>query len=272
MKVLLRSQNLLTNPIFEGVLNDTPVGWFVNVKGGVAGGEWTLPDANQTLFYPQDIDFVDETNNFKTYTKVFKSASVKGSGIYRNIPSVDRTLTNEFKTYTDFLGDTNSKLQNRYVEPTTGESVVINNISTYMEIETNMLRLPEFTDDKNIEFHILKTDTSKRLEATRVYKPVSTNFSFILCNKESESLNTFLKTCLKYGVGFELEVFTTRDQVESWGNFQWGNSDWGGFDAAGEWVKFYNVDINDYSINRGSVVSELNISAIIQKSELNNVL
>ena len=273
MNVRLTTDNLLTNPLLELIKdNNTPYGWFTYVNGDAIKGEWVL-DTTQTLYYPNNITFVDKQDDFFSNVKVQKSASVKGEGIYKNIPAIEHTLTSNYKTYTDSIGDTQVEKQDRYVVPDANKQIFIKELSTKIIIEVSMLRKPNFTDNPNRTLHVLKNTTGRELAVTGEYKPLSTTLDFVECKSKSDALATFFKTAIKYKAGFTLEAFLKPTDEQGWGgDSAWGPVPWGGLDPNGQWVRLFHLDVNNYSLNRASTTGNISVNCVLQKSEVNNVM
>lgn len=271
MRVRLTSQDLLGNSNLELFKNRTPSGWYTTVKGEAIPSEWVL-DTTQTLYFPRGVDFVNKNDDFFTYVNVIKSAQVKGNGIYKNTPAIEHVLTDKYKTYSDSLFDTQPTIQDRYVEVNASSEISIRNISTQMQIETDQLRNINYNEEFARTLHIVRNSTGRELQSTAKYNPLTMDLGFLSCLKEAEALDTFFKTCLKYSAGFKVEAFITPDTLEYWGNFNWSGGLWGGFDINGEWVEMFNLDFASYAYTPTSTAAEINISTILQKSEVNNVV
>lgn len=280
MLVRITSENLLSNQNLELFENNTPIGWQAFLSGSASKNEWVLSDS-QTLSYPADIEFVGKTSTFFDNVNIRKGARVKviqidpygvnASGVYRNIPTVNNTLASSYRDFID-VDATQQETQDRYVVVNANSQVAIESFSTAMRIETNMLFTNNYAANNNRSLRVIRTATGREIGTTGIYNPLSTQFSFVACEDEVNNLNTFFLTCIKYGAGYTVEAFITPESATFWGNFLWGNNKWGGFNPAGEWVKVFTVNSSSFSHNRGSATGEITISAVLQKSEVNNVI
>jgi len=273
MKVRITSDNLLSNPLLELHDNATPTGWFTFVNGTAIKKEWVLEDT-QTLHYPSNINYIDAQDDFFNFVEIVKGVSAKvssgGSANFKNTPSQTNVLTERYRLYND-IDTEQPEIQDRYITVFNGQ-LFIRELLTTMRVETTMMRKPNFSDDPQRTLYVLKNTIGRELASVCNYTPLSTSLEFINCNGEIHALATFFKTAIKYKAGFTIEAFLKPTDEEGWGgDTKWGASFWGGLDPAGQWVKLYHLDANNYALNRASTTGSISVSAILQKNEVNNV-
>ena len=274
MRVRLISDNLLDNTDFDlQVDNEYPVGWFIdNNTSTMIGNEWKVDSINTTLYHPQKIEKVDLKDSFYNFVTIKKSATVRGEGYWKNIPTVTHTLNLNNQTFIDELPSPYVTTESRWFETNDINSYVIaNDIKTYMELETNMLRVPNYSDNKGKSIKVSYTPTGREITSTRLYQPVSTNISFLTCIDEASAIDTFFKTCAKYRKGVTVQAFLTPSSGQEWGTFEWSNTVWSGIPAEGDWYDVFHIDLNGYRFNPSSVTGGCEVSCLIQKTELRGV-
>ena len=138
MRVRLISDNLLDNTDFDlQVDNEYPVGWFIdNNTSAMIGNEWKVDSINTTLYHPQKIEKVDLKDSFYNFVTIKKSATVRGEGYWKNIPTVTHTLNLNNQTFIDELPSPYVTTESRWFETNDINSYVIaSDIKTYMELK-----------------------------------------------------------------------------------------------------------------------------------------
>lgn len=288
MKVRLTSKNLIENSSFElkqaiNATNVVPMGWYLDQSlfSSVSGVEWVQSNnGGHTMEYPEgltflepeDINYTAKRANFLNYVSVIKSATARGEGVYYNKPLTPHVLARDYQTFTDIDSTAPESQDREYVQGLPSDTgIVIKDISTVLQIETELLRVPNYNYNAGKRVKIQRNDISREMTTESKYQPASTNLDFLRCKDEADALDLFFKTCIRYGVGFEVEAFITPDSAYQWGNFLWGEQQWGGIPAEGAYVKLFTIDMQGYSFNRSSTYGQSSVTGILQLTELNSV-
>ena len=274
MKVRLISDNLHQNKSFEVWDGTNPLGWYaINTKR--RENLWQIVSDSQ-LYSARSLVLQGNTTNALNYIDVVKGATVRsdGPGLFYNVSTIPHDLTTNFVTHEDITTalDLNSiGLDRLYDADIVNEVMEIKDITTFLSMETEMLRFPEYSDSKSFSTIIVQEKNSKRLEISQKYNPVRTTLSFLNCLKENEAIRTFFYTCSVYGVGFSVEVWEEQTSGGNWGNVKWGNSKWGGFDSGYGYGKKYHFNIANNNFSESSTNGKLDVNVILQKRDLDYV-
>lgn len=274
MRVRLTTDNLLDNSGFDLQVDTLyPVGWLVEGDNSVMiGKEWRVEGTNTTLYHPQPIEKVNIQPSFYNFVKVFKSAIVRGDGIWQNIPSINNTINLNNTEYIDELPFPYLTTENRQFNINDSNSyAIVSDIKTYMQIETEMLRVPNYNDNKNKRTKVKYTTTGREITSTQKYAPVTSQIEFLSCLDEAQAIDTFFKTCAKYRKGIKVEAWITPEAEESWSNSPWSETVWSGIPTEGAWFNVFRIDLDGYSFNRSNITGTSTINCIIQKTDLGGV-
>jgi hypothetical protein len=273
MKVRLTSDNIHDNKNFKLFDGGNPVNWFVSSGGSKLGeSTWNIENTNQ-LYPARVLKFQGNPNNIENYVTVVKSATVRaysGGGTYYNVSGIPRVLTELNRTYEDISNPSDLSilgLGRSFVADTPTSVLGIRNVSSFLTMETEMLRLPQFTDNVQIEPLIVQEKNSKRLEVATSYNPLISTLSFLNCLEENLAIKSFFQTLSYYGVGFSVEVWQLQSEASNWGGFQWSTPKWGGIAAGYGYGKKYYFDIANNNFEQASVTGKLDINVIYQKTE-----
>lgn len=272
MKVRLTSGNIHKNRNFELWDGTNPVGWFssASLKNDDV---WRINVTDQ-LYSGTTLNLQDNVANALEYLDVVKGATVKAvssTGTYNNVSTIDHDLTINYVKHEDVttaldLGTIG--LDRLYTQFGGSDTMDIKDITTFLTMETEMLRFPEYTDQKDFGVLFVQEKNSKRVEITQKYNPANTTLSFLNCLEENEAIRTFFYTCAVYGAGFSVEIWEEQTTGGNWGNIKWSTPKWGGFDSGFGYSKKYYFDIANNSFTEGNTTGKLDINVILQKREL----
>jgi hypothetical protein len=277
MKVRITSDNIHDNKNFELWNGNNPNCWWADGSTSNINDQYWSIEASKRLYSSRKLKIQGDTGFASDYIKVVKSGEVlayAGGGSYFNTPSIEHVLPEGIFIYTLYedlapIGDISSVgLDREFIEKDSESKLRIKNLATYLTIETNMLRIPAFADNKISTPLIVQEKNSKRLEEATSYNPVSITLSFLNCLEENQAIKAYFQTLSYYGVGFTVEIWELQSEGGNWGNVRWGNSKWGGFNSGYGYGKKYTFDIAGSNFEEASTYGRLDISAILQKTEM----
>lgn len=271
MKIRLTSNNLYANQDFMLYKTNEPLNWNqsgVLTDGSINENIWSIKNSCE-IYNNINLSFLDSVSNIFEYLSILKGATVRanvGGGSFSNNQADFTTLTSNFvKTETI---DNTTNLTKIFSATSTDDEIQIKDFNLQLMLETNVLRIPEYTDDPNIQPIIIKQKNSKKLESFQSYTPVTTTLSFLNCIEETKVLKAFFRTCALYKRGFTVEVWQEDLDTSLWGGI-WADSTWGssGTIVGGYSPKYY-FDLAGYDYNDNRPTATLDVPVILQKREV----
>ena len=272
MKIRLTTGNI--HKLFsEYSYNNQPIGW-LSIQGSDSyeNKQWTVTgssvlqsaDAIEGSTGDLVINLPAKKHDFYTYCNLIKSITAKGAGsIYNEVPAQQPgILTGTFQKFDrTFFTDDGENLDREYEEDAPGDTVTISNIETILQMETRLLRFPEYEDQRSFKPLIVQEKNGKKLEKSRQYTPFSTQLQFFNCTNEINALNTFFLCCQYYEKPFTVEIYS--EETQGWGVQAWGTQ-WGGITSGGYTSK-YEFTIKSVKYNANGATSSLNVDVTFQR-------
>lgn len=265
MKIRLTSDNVI--PKFDLWNNDfeAPEGWIAG-SSNKNGSVWQLNELSP-INSAYNFELENYFNGLRSYINVYKTARVYGNGTYK--PCVSETaitLTNSYQDLSVLATETELNTNGLNQDYTTGTQCFISSLGCYFELETTMMRDNSYSENIEAEPMIVRQKNSKKLVMSEKYNPLSMQLEFILCLEQARAVQSFFNTCLKYGVGFSIEVLEEDLISRAWATETWGKL-WGSSGTSAYSSKFH-MDLASSNFVEQPISGVVTIPVILQKSEI----